>query len=111
MKGESVKFSIRTKDHQHVLLANPAHETGAPGLAIRVLDSRQAVGISETELLINVAISIGTGIPAGIAANWIFLQLGLGRDTRLYDQSDKLISTVKQLEEKLDYLIKSQSQD
>jgi hypothetical protein len=108
MKGESVKFSIRTKDHQHSLLANTPIETGTQDVAIRVLNSRHTAGISESELLINIAISIGTGISSGIAANWIFVKLGLGRDTRLNDQFGALISTVKQLEEKLDDLMKSQ---
>ena len=55
----------------------------------------------------NIAIGVGTGVPAGIAANWLFVKLRLGRDTRLYDQTGELIATVKQLEQKLEELLRS----
>lgn len=68
--------------------------------------TRHAPGISTTEVLINVAISLGSGVPAGIAANWLFVKLGLGRDTRLYDQTGDLLATVKEIEAKLEVLSK-----
>lgn len=101
------KFSIRTKDQQHLLVAGLPAEAGEPEVSLVVLESRKALGISTSELLINIAIGLGTGVPAGIAANWLFAKLGLGRDTRLYDQTGELIASVKQLEEKLAALSKS----
>lgn len=102
-----LRFNIRTKDHSHPLTSGVARTAGDPDVSIELLNSRNAPGISTSELLMNIAIGVGTGVPAGIAANWLFVKLGLGRDTRLYDQTGELIATVKQLEQKLEELLRS----
>jgi len=106
-----IKFNIRTVIHQHPLISGLTNIAGEPDISFDVLNSRPAPGIASSELLINIAISIGTGVPTGIAANWIFAKLGLGKDTRLYDQTGELIASVKLLEEKLNALSESQKTD
>lgn len=103
---QNVTFVVKTRAPDE-LLRSPS-KRGADDLDVGLEFglARHAPGISTTEVLINVAISLGSGVPAGIAANWLFVKLGLGRDTRLYDQTGNLLATVKEIEAKLEVLSK-----
>lgn len=98
----TLNFTIRTKNQNHPLTSGVASTADDPNVIINVLSSRKAPGIATSELLINIAIAIGTGVPVGIAADWLSAKLELGKDTRLYSQLGELIATVKQLEQKLE---------
>jgi len=103
---QTFTFVVKTRDHEHFLTSPAQRNEGDPDVSLEFVPSRRAPGISTTEVLINVAIGLGSGVPAGIAANWLFAKLGLGRDTKLYDQTGALLATVKELEVKLDALSK-----
>lgn len=107
----TLKLSIRTKNHSHLLTTGIHSEADDPDVRIELLESRKAPGISTSELLLNIAISFGTGVPAGIAANWLFTKLAVGRDTRVYDNTGELLTTVKQLEQKLEEFIQRKSNE
>lgn len=103
---QNVTFVVKTRDHEHLLTSPVQRSAGDPDVSLEFGTARHAPGISTTEVLINVAIGLGSGVPAGIAANWLFAKLGLGRDTKLYDQTGALLASVKEIEAKLDALSK-----
>lgn len=101
---QNINFVIKTRALDRLLAAQAQHDPEAPDVNLEFGPARHSPGISMTEVLINVAIGIGSGVPAGIAANWLFAKLGLGRDTKLYDQTGALLASVKEIEAKLETL-------
>lgn len=49
------------------------------GVRIEITGTRPRSGMTGVEILISIAIGIGTGIPAGVAANYIFARLTHGK--------------------------------
>lgn len=106
--NETQTYSIRTKDHKYLAPEGLHKITDDSEVDIKVISRHNTQGVSTSEVIINIAISFGSGIPAGIVANWIFSKLGLGRDARLYDQNGELLASVKELSERLDALTKKE---
>lgn len=103
---QNVTFVVKTKVPDSLLTSHAKRGPDDPGVSLEFGLARHAPGISTTDVLINVAISLASGVPAGIAANWLFVKLGLGRDTKLYDQTGALLASVKEIEAKLEALSK-----
>ncbi|GAB4088305.1 hypothetical protein [Hydrogenophaga soli] len=103
---QNVTFVIKTKAPESLLTSPAKRGPDDPDVVLEFGLARHAPGISTTEVLINVAIGLASGVPAGVAANWLFVRLGLGRDTKLYDQTGTLLASVKEIESKLETLSK-----
>lgn len=103
---QNVTFVLKTRAPDSLPTSQEKRGPSEPDVSLEFGEPRHAPGISTTEVLINVAIGLGSGVPAGMAANWLFAKLGLGRDTRLYDQTGALLASVKEIEAKLEVLSK-----
>lgn len=72
---------------------------------IDVASQRSVPGMSTSEVVLNIVISIGTGIPVGIVSSWLFEKLHVGKQSRLYDDDEKIIASIRQLEAKIELIL------
>ena len=73
--------------------------------------SRMKPGITSTELIVNIAISFGTGIPASLVANMIWQKLAKGTDVKVKSKKSNRVLIKREDYEALlrDGVIKEQS--
>ncbi len=77
------------------------------GCSIFFEPKTNSLGMTTSEVIISVVINFSSGIPAGLLANWLFYRLQLSKKNRAFDNNGELISTIKELEEKINALNKS----
>ncbi|NJA06845.1 hypothetical protein HC024_14105 [Methylococcaceae bacterium WWC4] len=77
------------------------------GCSIFFEPKTKSLGMSTSEVIINVVINFSSGVPAGLLANWLFNRLQLSKTNRAFDNNGELVSSIKELEEKIDTLKKS----
>lgn len=77
------------------------------GCSIFFEPKNKSLGMSSSEVVINVIINFSSGVPAGLLANWLFNRLQLSKTNRAFDDNGELVSSIKELEDKIDALNKS----
>lgn len=98
-------FSVKSKDIEALRAAfDSAQATMPRGCSIAIRENLAGHGMTGAELILSIAISIGTGIPAGVIANWIFDKIKIAKGSRAFDAEGRLLASIEELQQKIEAL-------
>lgn len=105
---ETIQITIKSKNGDVSFMNDEnSFEPIPEGCSIFFEPKTKSLGMATSEVIINVVINFSSGVPAGLLANWLFNRLQLSKTNRAFDNNGELVSSIKELEEKIDALNKS----
>lgn len=93
----SRKFILRLKTSEEL----PPID-GIEGCNVTLEKRNSRIGMTANEIIWNVVISFASGIPSGILASWLYEKLNNNKSTRIFNENDDLIISIKELQDEIE---------